>query len=278
MSVFVAMLLGLLQGATVFLPISYSGHQTLFLNILKIEAPASGLFSFLMNLSTFVSIWLVYRRELGQLLREGIDFLRGRAYENPMNEGRLSPSIRLIFFIIVGTLPLILSVPISKRIDVLFQSGIFVGFAMIATGLLLFASDKLIKTGKKSEKTMSAKDALFIGLGQALATIPGLSRIGTVVVIGQTRGLGKDFSVRFAVFLSLPSVLVSVVAAFFSLFKGGTDWTSFFVYLVAFIISVLTGYIALQMLRLMVRRRKLRNFSYYIWAVGVIIIILSFIL
>jgi undecaprenyl-diphosphatase len=278
MSVFVAILLGLLQGATVFLPVSYSGHQAIFQNLLKLEVPTQGPFVFLMNLSTLVSILLVYRKDVGLLLHEGTDFLRGRSYEDPMNEGRMSPSIRMLYFIIVGTLPLILTIPINNRIDILLNSAAFIGSAMLAMGALLFVIDRFIKSGKRTEKTMEAKDALFIGLGQALAVIPGLSRIGTAMTIGLVRGMGKEFIIRFSIFLSLPSVALAIIISFFSLFRGGGEWSSFFVYLIAFIVSVLAGYLSIQILRQAARRRKLRNFSYYLWAVGVITIILSFIL
>ncbi len=275
MSVFVALLLGLLQGVTVFLPVSNSGHQAVFHNLLKLKTPTDGLFNFLMNLSTLVSILIVYRKEIGLLLSEGTEFLRGRVYEDPMSEGRMSPSIRMVYFIIVGTIPLILSIPISKRVDILLNNATFVGFAMIAMGALLFASDKLTKTGRKNEKTMTTKDAFLIGLGQALAVIPGLSRTGTTLALGLSRGLGKDFSVRFSIFLSLPSLIVGILSAFFSLFRSGIEWSSFLVYMVAFIVSVFSGYLSIQILRLAVRKRKLRNYAYYLWLAGVITIILS---
>ena len=277
MSVFAAILLGLLQGATVFLPISYSGHQAIFQNLLKLDVPAQGPYVFFMNLSTLVSILLAYRKDLIDLLREGADFLRGRGYEDPINEGRMSPSLRMLYFIIVGTVPLILAIPINSRLDILMNSGAFVGTVMLATGVLLFVTDRFVKMGKRTEKTMTAKDALFIGLGQALATIPGMSRIGTTMSIGLVRGLGKEFMIRFSIFLSLPSIALNIVISFLSLFRGG-EWAYFFIYLIGSLVSVMTGYLSIQMLRLAARRRKLRYFSYYLGVVGVITVILSIVL
>jgi undecaprenyl-diphosphatase len=231
-----------------------------------------------MNISAVISILMAYRRELALMAQEGAEFLRGKTPENPVSEGRLSPPIRMIYFIIMGTLPLVLAAPISSRIGLLLGNTIFVGCAMLVMGFILFASDKFIKAGKKTEKTMSVKDALIIGVAQAFSVIPGLSRVGTATTVGLTLGLAKDFSVRFAIFLSLPSVIVSIIISFFAAFKTGMDWTSFFSYLIGFIVSIFTGYLSIQMFRRFSYRRRLRYFSYYLWPAGVLVIILSLVL
>jgi undecaprenyl-diphosphatase len=221
---------------------------------------------------------MAYRQELATMLSDGAEFLRGRTPENPVSEGRLPPPIRLIYFIIIGTLPLILAAPISSRIDLLIKNTIFVGGAMLVMGFILFATDRLIKAGKKGEKKMSVRDAVIIGIAQAFSVIPGLSRVGTATSVGLSLGLGKDFAVQFAIFLSLPSVIISIVVSLFSAFKTGMDWTSFFSYLIGFIIAILTGYLSIQIFRRMSHKRRLRYFSYYLWFAGVLTIVLSLIL
>lgn len=280
MSVFMAMLLGLLQGATVLLPISYSGHQAIFQNLFKLDYAQynNGFFSLLMNLSTLVSIYLVYRSELSQMRREVSDFLRERDYDDSVSEGRFTPCIRLIYFIVMGTLPLLLSIPINQNVDILLGNAVFAGFAMLAMGAILFVADRFIKTDKKNEKTMTTKDALQIGVAQAFAAIPGLSRVGTTLAAGLACGLGREYAIRFSVFLSLPTVLISVLASFFSMFRTGIEWPSVFAYLIGFIVSVFVGYISIQTLRILTAKRKLRNFSYYLWGAGFLTIIFSFIL
>lgn len=275
MSVLTAILLGLLQGVTVFLPISYSGHKALFHNLLKLDTASDGLMGFLMNASTFVSILLVYKNDIGRMLKECADFLKGKTYEDPLNEGRMAPPLRVLFFIIIGTAPLLLTTPISKRTDVLMDKTVFVGICMAAMGAVLCIADKFVKAGKKKEKTMTVKDALYIGLGQALAVIPGLSRTGITVAMGMTRGLKRDFSVRFSILLSLPSVVLSVIVSFFALFKSTVDWSQIWGCLAAFVISVLTGYVSIQTLRILLKKKKLRYFSYYLWVVGAAAVILS---
>jgi undecaprenyl-diphosphatase len=276
MSVFMAMLMGLLRGVTQFLPISSSGHQAIIQNIFGLEYPAkNGLFELLMSISTLISIIMVYRREISGMIRESADFLRGRTSDDAMSEGRLTPSLRMIYFIIIGTLPLLLAIPINDRLGILMSKTIFVGIAMLVMGALLFFTDKLVKAGRRNEKTMKTKDALLIGLAQALSAIPGLSRTGVTVTVGMSLGLGKEFAVRFAIFLSLPSILVAIIISFFSSFRSAIDWSSFFAYLVGFVVSALTGYVSILILRLAAAKRKLRNFAYYVWLLGIVTIILS---
>lgn len=280
MSVLVAILLGLIQGTATFLPISYSGHQAILQNVFKLTEAETGdgFFKFLMNLSVLVSILMVYRRDLAEIFSDAAEFIRGRHEENPVTEGRLSPRIRMLYAIFIGTVPLILTTAINQRAGLLLGNSIFVGSALLVMGGIMFATDKLVKTGKKNEKTINTKDALFVGLAQAIAVIPGLSRTGTTVAIGLTRGFGKDFAVRFAVFLALPSIVVSILSSFFSIFRSGIDWPSIFSYLIGFVVAVLSGYISILVLRLMTAKRKLRNFSYYLWFIGVLLIVLNFIL
>ena len=276
MSVFTAMLMGLLRGVTQFLPISSSGHQAIIQNIFGLEYPAkNGLFELLLNLSTLISIIMVYRREIAGMIRESADYLKGRTSDDPMSEGRLTPSLRMIYFVIMGTLPLLLAIPINDRLDVLMGKTIFVGIAMIVMGAILFFTDKLVNAGRKNERTMKTRDALLIGIAQALSAIPGLSRTGVTVSVGMSRGLAKDFTVRFAIFLSLPTTLIAIIISFFSSFRSAIDWSSFFAYLVGFVVSVFSGYMAILILRLVAAKRKLRNFAYYIWFLGILTIVLS---
>ncbi len=278
MSVFMAMLLGFLKGATVFLPVSNSAHEAILYNLFQLNVPedGNGLFEFLLSLSTLISIIMVYHRELGLLFRDGADFLKGRSLDYTAGEGRFPPTIRMIYFIFIGTLPLLLTLPFNTRQDQLLNNTVFIGGAMIATGVILYASDKMIKPGRLSDKTMRASDAFVIGLVQALCVIPGLSRTGTTVSVGLARGLGKDFAVRFSIFLVLPSVVISFLVAFFAAFRSGILWTSFFSYLLGFLVSIFTGYLAIMILRMVSIKRKMSWFSYYLWVVGLLTIILSF--
>jgi undecaprenyl-diphosphatase len=277
MSVLMALLLGILQGTAEFLPVSGAGHMSLFQNLLGLSYDRTGheFFDMLMSLSTLLSIVLVYKTELTDIVRDCADFLRGKIGDNPMDEGRLPPSVRLVLLILVGTVPMLLTLPVHSKIEPLFYKTAFVGFALLVTGTLLFASEKLIKPGRKTGKTMTSKDAFFIGLAQAFALIPGISRTGATIPTGMTRGLGQDYAVRFSLFLSIPVLLAQTISSLLAAMKGGIEWSLLLVYLIGFIVSVILGYFAIQFLRIAAAKKRMHYFAYYCWAIGVLTLILT---
>jgi undecaprenyl-diphosphatase len=278
MSVLMAIFLGILQGVAQLLPISGAGHMSLFQNLLGLNYDKTGhaFFDMLMSLSTLVSIVLVFKKELTNIVNDCADYLRGKTGDNPMDEGRLPPSVRIVLLILVGTVPMLLTLPLHTTIDALFYKTGFVGFALLVTGALLFATEKLIKPGRKTGKTMSSKDALFIGLAQAFALIPGISRTGVTIPMGLTRGLGRDYAVRFSLLLWVPVLLVQTISSLFRAMKSGIDWSLLIVYLIGFIVSVVLGYFSIQFVRVAVNKKKLTFFAYYCWAAGVLTLILTF--
>jgi undecaprenyl-diphosphatase len=257
-----AMLLGLIQGATVFMPISYSGHQAIMQNLFHVTLPEKGIgvFDLLMNFGAILSILMAYRRELVTMLQEGREFLKGNVPENPISEGRLSPPIRMIYFIIIGTLPLILAVPISSRIDLLLENTVFVGAVMLAMGFILFATDRYIKVGKRNEKSMSVKDALIIGIGQAFSVIRSLPG-GHRACVGLSRAW-EGFGRPIAFSCPCRPARVDPFLVFFA-FTTGIDWTSFFSYLLGFVVPF-DRYLSIQIFAADSQRR-LAEFSYYLW-------------
>jgi undecaprenyl pyrophosphate phosphatase UppP len=164
MSVFMAMLLGLVKGVTVFLPISDSAHEAILYNLFHLTVPeeGKGFFDFLLSLGTLISIIMVYHRELGAILRDGADFARGRSFSSGESEGRFPPTIRMIFFVFIGTLPLLITLPFNTHAGLLMANTVFVGAVMLASGTILFIADKTIKTSRKSEKTMRSVDAFLV--------------------------------------------------------------------------------------------------------------------
>ena len=119
---------------------------------------------------------------------------------------KVPPARRLILLIVAGTLPLFLILPIKDAVEGLYANTFFVGGALLVTGLLLYFCDRLRK-GRKNERSASIVDALIVGLGQAVATCPGISRSGMTISMGCFRGFERRFAVRFAFLLSIPAVL-----------------------------------------------------------------------
>jgi undecaprenyl-diphosphatase len=154
----------------------------------------------------------------------------------------------------------------------------FIGFALLITGGLLFVTDRLITPGRKTEKTMSLADALIIGLAQAVAIIPGLSRSGTTIVVGLARGLSKSFAVRFSLLLSIPAIVGATIVTLYIAIRDGADFFLFPIYLAGAAVAAVVGYFAIQFLRRVIVKSGTAKFAYYCWGMGFLTIILSLIL
>ncbi len=271
-----AMFLGLLQGITEFLPVSSSGHLSLFQNFFGGKGP-DNLFNVLLHFATLLAVCVFYRRDIWEMILEFFRAIRDLFSKGPKAE-KVPPARRLVAMIILGTLPLILVLPFKDMVEELGGSTLFIGCALLVTGLLLFASDRFAK-GKKTEKTMTVADALLIGCGQALAVVPGLSRSGTTISAGVARGLHRPFAVRFSFLMSLPAVLGATLLEVLDVVKGGaqTDLNALQLIL-GMAVAAVSGYFAIAFIKRLADKGKFGGFAYYCWAVGLAAIVATLIL
>jgi len=271
-----ALFLGLVQGIAEFLPISSSGHLSILQNLFNMDYSEEShlLFDVLLHLGTLVSIFAVYRAEIKEMVVDGLEYLRLKSDSNSDEPVVLKPPGRALLFVIIGTLPLFIFflIPVSR----LFFNTFFIGFALIITGCILFVASRFIKEGNKTDKTMTIADAIFIGLAQAVAVLPGLSRSGTTISVGLARGLTGAFAVRFSLLLSIPAVLGATIVAIYRAISGGADFSLLPTYLAGFVIAAGVGYFAIQFLRRIMANKLFGNFAYYCWGIGLITIIWSF--
>ena len=276
MSVIIALFLGLVQGIAEFLPISSSGHLSILQNLFNIDYSEEShlLFDVLLHLGTLVSICAVYRAEILEMITDAVEYLRLKSDSNSDEPVVLKPPGRALLFIIIGTLPLsvFMFIPASR----LFFNTFFIGFALIITGCILFVASNFIKEGNKTDKTMTMTDALLIGLAQAVAVFPGLSRSGTTISVGLARGLSGSFAVRFSLLLSIPAVLGATIVSIYRAISGGADFFLLPTYLAGFVVAAGVGFFAIQFLRRLMINHKFGNFAYYCWGIGLVTIIWSF--
>lgn len=270
-----AVLMGLLQGVTEFLPVSSSGHLSLFQNFFNGKAP-DALFNILLHFATLLAVFVYYWHDIVDMIAE---FFRGAAALVGRKGGNepVPPARRLVLMVILGTLPLVVVLPFKSKVEALGASTLFIGCALLVTGLLLFASDHL-KPGRKSERTMTVADALLIGCAQALAVVPGLSRSGTTISAGTARGLDRTFAVRFSFLLSLPAVLGATLLEVLDAAKAGVDPALIPQYLLGMAVAAVSGYFAIRLVELLAKKGRFGAFAYYCWAVGLVTIIATFVL
>ena len=274
MSLFSAILLGLVQGITEFLPISSSGHLAIAEELLCFTGASNvpGFFDVLLHLGTLVAVFVAYWGDIKEMVLElfcGVRDLKNRSTPSP-----LPPARRLIVLIIVATLPLFVIVPFKDTIEGLAGSLYFVSVALIATGCMLFFSDR-VKKGRKTEKTATMKDALIVGLGQAIATCPGISRSGTTITVGCFVGYERSFAVRFSFLMSIPAILGANILSLKDALEAGIIWGDVPVYLVGVAVAALSGYACIRLLKMIAAKGKFGAFAYYCWAVGALTLVMT---
>lgn len=270
-----AAFMGLLQGVTEFLPVSSSGHLSLFQNFFNGQAPDT-LFNVLLHFATLLAVFVYYWHDIVDMIAE---FFRGAAALVSRKDGGKSapPARRLMLMVILATLPLVVVLPFKNKVEALGASTLFIGCALLVTGLLLFASDRL-KPGRKNERTMTVVDALLIGCAQALAVVPGLSRSGTTISAGTARGLDRTFAVRFSFLMSLPAVLGATLLEVIDAAQAGVDAALIPQYILGMAVAAVSGYFAIRLVNLLAKKGRFGAFAYYCWAVGLVTIIATFVL
>ena len=272
MSILSSILLGLIQGVTEFLPVSSSGHLAIaehLLGMKGLEVP--NFFDVLLHLGTLVAVFAAYWDDIRDMILELIygvkDLARGTT-PTPV-----PPARRLILLIIVGTLPLFAVLPIEDLVESLGDNMYFVGGALVVTGCLLFASDR-VRKGRKTEKTASLVDVLLVGVAQAVATCPGLSRSGTTITAGCFVGFERKFAVRYSFLMSIPAILGANILKI----KDALDtvvWAEVPVYLVGVAVAAVVGYGCIRLLKMIAEKGKFGFFAYYCWAAGLVTLILT---
>lgn len=264
-----AIVLGLIQGLTEFLPVSSSGHLVLAQNLLGVNS-AGVILEVALHLGTVLSVIIVYWRDVVGLFRGFFSLL-----SNPAGK-RLSPELdgyrRFVLMLVIGSIPTaILGFGLQPVFDRLFDSQLAVGCFLIVTGAVLWLISRL-RPGRRGLKQMRIKDALLVGLAQGLAIAPGLSRSGMTISSGLSRGLTRETATRFSFLLSLPAI---GGAALLQL-KDVLDQTAVLgdvrMLAVGFVSAVVAGILAIKLVVGLLKHGRLQYFAYYVWVVGLLAI------
>ena len=260
-------LLALLQGFTEFLPISSSGHLVLGQHLLGVSSPGVYL-EVVLHLGTLVSVIVVFRRDLALLVKAAWDMV-----STPFSRVRRAPNPyrRLVLLLVIGSIPAGLAgVFLGDLFAGLFSDLRAVGLALIVTGGIVLYTGTA--SGNRDLGRLTIKDAISVGLGQALAITPGLSRSGSTIAAGLFCGLNRDAAVRFSFLLSLPVILgaglLEIPAALASELTYPAWWL-----LIGALVSALTGIVAILWLLDLLRKGRVRYLAYYVFALGLVTLI-----
>ncbi len=274
MTYFQALILGIVQGLAEFLPISSSGHLALLQNYFGIEAENILIFTVLLHVGTLISVFIVYWSDIWALIKELFaclgDIFTGKGPRINANETR-----RLGFLIIVATIPTaIIGFLFEDFFNSLYSNIIAIGIGLLFTGTILFAAEHFGK-GKCDATDMKFKTAIFVGCMQGIAICPGVSRSGSTLVGGLSGQLKREFAVKFAFLISIPTILGSAILEIPDLIKGGVDTAVMGPVLAGMLAAAVCGYAAIKLMIRLVQNKKLIYFSIYTWAVGLGVIILT---
>ena len=289
MSIGKAILMGVIQGLTEFLPVSSSGHLGLIKALFGAEN-SSILFDILLHFATLIAIVAVFYKDVLKLVIE----FGGMCADAGKNIGALgrnlsgagntdfikvisNPYRKFVFMLIISTIPTGI-IGIFMKDVVEFTSGnlIVTGICLICTGAILALSDFLADGDKKLKETNYA-DAFAIGTAQGVATLPGLSRSGVTIVAGILCGLDRKFAAKYSFIMSIPAVLGALVLELFDIGSESVTAGDVGCFIVGMLIATVIGYIALRLVMNIIVSRYFKFFAAYCALIGIVSIVVYFV-
>ncbi len=289
MSIGKAILMGVIQGLTEFLPVSSSGHLGLIKGLFGAEN-SSILFDILLHFATLIAIVAVFYKDVLRLVIEfggmcadigkNIASL-GRNLSGAGNTDYIkvisNPYRKFVFMLIISTVPTGI-IGIFMKDVVEFTSGnlIVTGICLICTGAILALSD-FLADGDKKLKEANYADAFAVGTAQGVATLPGLSRSGVTIVAGILCGLDRKFAAKYSFIMSIPAVLGALVLELFDIGSESVTAGDVGCYIVGMLIAAVIGYVALRLVMNIIVSRYFKFFAAYCALIGIVSIIVHFV-
>ena len=272
MSYFEAIILGLVQGLAEFLPISSSGHLALLQQAFGIHEDKVLLFAVLLHVGTLISVFIVYWKDIWELIVELCLTIRDLCTGKGLRLAE-RPIRKLGVMIIVATIPTaIIGLVFSDFFDSLYNSVIPIGVGLIITGFLLIFAEKKGE-GNRGIQQMNFRNAIFIGLVQGVAICPGISRSGSTLFGSLICNLDRKFAVKFVFLISIPSILGSAVLEAPVALEAGVTAAEVGPVLVGMLVAAVSGLVAIKTMIKIVSDKKLSYFSYYVWALGLFVVL-----
>lgn len=258
MTYFETIILGLVQGLTEFIPVSSSGHLVLARELFNIEP--SLFFDVVLHLGTLLAVLIYFREDIFNILK------------------KLTTDRKLLWMIIVGTIPAVIAgVLLSGLVESLGESSVYVSFFLLALAIIFIAGERAYekKEEKRSFEKIKMKDAVVIGLMQALALLPGVSRSGITMVAGFFRGIDRRAAARFSFLLSIPAISG---AGIFTAF-GAIQENTFYIdgpLVAGFIVSFISGFAAIAFLLKFLEKNGLKWFAGYLFVMSGFLLLIQY--
>jgi undecaprenyl-diphosphatase len=270
MPIFQAIVLGIVQGLSEFLPVSSSGHLILtrwFFGWESLPDDVEKAFDVALHFGTLVAVVLYFRRDLVRYIREGVRLIWNR--ERPVD-----PDGRIAWLLVVATVPAALvGAVFEDQIDSRLGTPTIIAISLIAFGLLLWWADRQV--GRRQLEEMSTRDSLIIGAAQALALNPGTSRSGITITAARQIGFERDSAARISFLMSLPVIAGAVVLKVGKLVAEGIPDGLLAPMIVGVVTSFVAGWLAVWGTLRLVRTRSFTPFVVYRVALGTVVLIVA---
>lgn len=271
MSILSAILQGILQGLTEFLPVSSSGHLSLYQYFTGISSEGSAAFSVMLHLGTLLAVIIAFRKTIGRLLVEFFrmlgDLFTGRLFK----KAKVTPPRRMLYYLMLSCVPLLFVLPLKDAISgISADSDIIVeGICFLLTAAILFLGERA-RPGTKKASTMTAKDSILVGVAQCVATLPGVSRSGATISAGLLSGFDRSYAVSYSFILGLPAVLAAGLLDLKKVMGGEILDMSWGAALIGMLTAAVFGLLAIRLVHWLIRGNQFRIFAYYTLVIGVL--------
>lgn len=257
--------LGLFQGITEPIPISSSGHLVLLRNIFHLNIEGLS-FEVLVNFGSLLAVLFIYRKDILELAYQSLHFLfKGK------KEGK--SEFQFVIYLIIGTIPAgVIGILFEDVISQTFSNPKMVGITLLITGFALYAIRNL--RGGKGDKQLTIKDALIVGLAQAIALVPGISRSGATIVAAMGLGMKQETALKFSFLLYIPVSLGTAILSAEEIIKDPDIAILWMPYILAFAGSIIASYYSLRWFMNIMAKGNLKYFAYYCFIIGILAILI----
>lgn len=272
MSIFDAVIQGIIQGLTEFLPVSSSGHLSLYQHFTGNSGEAAGIYSILLHLGTLLAVMIAFRKDILDMIKEFFSMAK-EIVTGKFDKENMTGSRRMIFLLIISLVPLCFFYFISGFYNSLSTDNdiIIEGLCFLLTAALLIISGKCVKTGGATAENMSWKQAFGMGIMQGIAPLPGLSRSGSTISTGLILGVSREQAVAFSFIMGVPAVLAANVLEVPAAISGEVE-INWLAAIIGMAVSLIVGIGAIKTVKLLVKNDKFTKFAWYLIPLGVIIV------
>lgn len=268
MSIIEAIIIGIIQGATEFLPISSSGHLVLLPQIFQMTNPDLTLIG-LVHVGTLLAVLIYFRQDLWNIITA---VLQGLYQRQPF----ATTDAKMGWLIVAGSIPVaIVGLLFADFFEEVFGSPRVAAGFLLVTAVLLVLGERLL-SGQKKMSEMSWTDAIVVGLFQMMALFPGVSRSGSTIVGGLARGLDRSTAARFSFLLGIPAIMGAGLQAVLAIFTENAQFSAS-VYIFSFMAAAVSGYACIHWLLTWVKNHTLYGFAVYVALISISYLIYSFV-